>query len=154
MEKTQISFDWNEAFFEKRINLLTNCQMGFVGAALMLMMMNLSKIYLLLPLGIGLVLVSWYKSHLDKSREEVKHSSVSFSPKSILFKCPALDQERRVEFRQIEEVTLHKEHMMEIITIYLKGDKEKLEIKGLSQSAEFIDSLNTAINDQQKESTQ
>lgn len=121
--------------------------MGFVGAALMLMMMNLSKLYLLVPLGIGLVLVSWYKSNLDKTREEVKNSSVSFSPKSILVKRPEQALEQRIEFRKIDEITQHKEHMIETITIYLKDGEEKIVIKGLSRSSEFTVKLNEAISE-------
>ncbi|MFT6351968.1 MAG: hypothetical protein ACJARJ_001437, partial [Neptuniibacter pectenicola] len=42
MENTQSDYTWDKAFFEKKLTLFSNLQMGFIGAALMLMMMDLS----------------------------------------------------------------------------------------------------------------
>jgi len=40
VDKLDSIYHWDKDFFEKKLSLLTNCQLGFVGAALMLMMMN------------------------------------------------------------------------------------------------------------------
>ena len=142
---TKTEFNLDKALIERKATLFTNCQMGFVGVALMLMMMDLSKIYLLAPLGAGLILVSWYKSQMTSTFEEFKYSSVSMAPKSLLFKKPSSDLEQRITFRELEEVTLHQQHFLPVVTLYLKGDSEKVELYALENAAEFVDELNGII---------
>lgn len=139
MSNTEFRLD--KALIEKKTTLFTNLQMGFVGAALMLMMMDLSKIYLLAPLGAGLILVSWYKSQLTKVYEEYKHLSVTMAPKSLLVKIPQSDLEQRVTFRQIKEVNQHQEHFLPVVTIYLKDDSKKLELPAVENAAHFAELL-------------
>ncbi|MGH1430995.1 MAG: hypothetical protein ACRBB4_07750 [Neptuniibacter sp.] len=139
MSKTEFRLD--KALIEKKTTLFTNLQMGFVGAALMLMMMDLSKIYLLAPLGAGLILVSWYKSHLSKVYEENKHLSVTMSPKSLLVKIPQKELEQRITFRQIKEINQHQENFMPVVTIYLQHDSEKLELYAVENAADFAELL-------------
>lgn len=143
----KITFAWDKAFFEKRLHLLTNLQMGFVGAALMLMMMNLSKIYLLLPLGIGLVLASWYKHHMDSVQDEINGLEVSFSPKSLLIKNSVNSSEQRIQFREIDEIIQYKEHFVPVVAIYLLGENDKVELRGLENSHAFVNQLETALNE-------
>jgi len=139
VSKTEFRLD--KALIEKRTTLFTNLQMGFVGAALMLMMMDLSKIYLLAPLGAGLILVSWYKSHLTKVYEENKHLSVTMSPKSLLVKIPQKELEQRITFRQIKEINQHQENFLPVVTIYLQDDSEKLELYAVENAADFAELL-------------
>ncbi|WP_415896354.1 hypothetical protein ACMXYX_09605 [Neptuniibacter sp. QD72_48] len=148
MDKSDSIYHWDKEFFEKKISLLTNCQLGFVGAALMLMMMNLSKIYLLAPLGVGLILASWYKHHLEQTKDQMKNMSVEIAPKSILLKLPSEETETRVTFREIEEINQHKENMVQIITLYLKENEDKLEIKALKDSDKFVSTLKTQMAEQ------
>lgn len=138
-------FTCDKEFFEKKISLLTNLQLGFVGTALMLMMMDLSKIYLLVPLIIGLILSSWYKSNFEKIQSEVKDAYVEFAPKSLLFVQPATESEQRVTFRELEEIDCHKENFINVITLYLKDGKEKLQFKGFKESDQLLQTLSTHI---------
>lgn len=139
MEKTEFRLD--KALIEKKTSLFTNLQMGFVGAALMLMMMDLSKIYLLAPLGAGLILVSWYKSQFTSIYEEFKHLSVTMAPNSLLVKKPASDLEKRITFRELKEITQHKQNFLPVVTLYLEDDSEKVELHALENAAEFADLL-------------
>ena len=139
MEKTEFRLD--KALIEKKTSLFTNLQMGFVGAALMLMMMDLSKIYLLAPLGAGLILVSWYKSQFTSVYEEFKHLSVTMAPKSLLVKNPESDLEKRITFRELKEVTQHKQNFLPVVTLYLEDDSEKVELHALDNATEFADLL-------------
>ena len=139
MEKTEFRLD--KALIEKKTSLFTNLQMGFVGAALMLMMMDLSKIYLLAPLGAGLILVSWYKSQFTNVYEEFKHLSVTMAPKSLLVKKPASDLEKRITFRELKEITQHKQNFVPVVTLYLEDNSEKVELHALENAAEFADLL-------------
>lgn len=139
MEKTEFRLD--KALIEKKTSLFTNLQMGFVGTALMLMMMDLSKIYLLAPLGAGLILVSWYKSQFTNVYEEFKHLSVTMAPKSLLVKKPESDLEKRITFRELKEITQHKQNFLPVVTLYLEDDSEKVELHALENSAEFADLL-------------
>lgn len=139
MEKTEFRLD--KAQIEKKTSLLTNLQMGFVGAALMLMMMDLSKIYLLAPLGAGLILVSWYKSQLTSIYDECKHLSVTMAPKSFLVKNPDSELEKRITFRELKEVTQHKQNFLPVVTLYLKDESEKIELYALENASEFADQL-------------
>ncbi len=145
MEKN--TFTWDKEFLSKRLNLLTNFQLGFVGAALMLMMMNLSKIYLLLPLGIGLIFTTGYKSYLNAVTDEVTGLEVSFSPKSILIKIPAKNLEQRIQFREINGVTQSKKYSVPVVTLYLNGKKDKIELRGLADSNSFIEQLKLATDE-------
>jgi len=97
---SKTAFNLDKALIEKKTSLFTNLQMGFVGAALMLMMMDLSKLYLLAPLGAGLILVSWYKSQFTTLYDECKNLSVEMAPKSLLVTNPVCDLEKRVTFRE------------------------------------------------------
>jgi hypothetical protein len=139
VDKTEFRLD--KALIEKKISMFTNLQMGFVGAALMLMMMDLSKIYLLAPLGAGLILVSWYKSQFTSVYEEFKHLSVTIAPKSLLVKKPESDLEKRITFRELKEITQHKQNFLPVVTLYLKDDSEKVELHALENPSEFADLL-------------
>lgn len=153
MDKTELekqSYSWDKEFFEKKITLFTNIQMGAVGAALMLMMMDLSKLYLLVPLVAGLILSSWYKHHISKTSDEVKGTRVTFSPKSILITMPNQELESRITFREIDEIAVHRENFIEIITLYLKDDDEKVELKAVKNSAQLVLALNSALSETQK----
>lgn len=149
MEKTKLSFAWDNAFFEKKLSLLTNLQLGFVGAALMLMMMDLSKLFLLAPLVVGLILASWYKHHLESVKSEIEGLSVELAPKSLLITLPANQEEIRVLFREIESVSLHKENLVSIVSLYLKDDKSKVLIRGLTKPDEFLTELEQARKEKQ-----
>ena len=139
------NFSWDKAFFEKKTTLFTNLQMGFVGAALMLMMMDLSKPYLLAPLVVGLILASWYKHHIDGVKDKVKNASIQFSPKSILITLPNQESETRVRFRQIEEIDRRREHFVDVVTLYLKDDEEKIELSAINDADALIKKLNNSI---------
>tara|TARA_Y100000782_G_scaffold115503_2_gene159253 strand:+ start:11902 stop:12393 length:492 start_codon:yes stop_codon:yes gene_type:complete len=143
-EPEKQSYSWDKEFFEKKITFFTNLQLGSVGAALMLMMMNLSKLYLLAPLVIVLILASWYKHHITKVSDEVKNSSVTFSPKSVLVTIPNQEIESRVTFRQIDEIGIHKENFIETVTLYLKEDEDKIELKAIKNAKQFVSELNQA----------
>ncbi len=151
MEKNELVFVWDKTFFEKKITLFTNLQMGFVGAALMLMMMDLSKLYLLAPLVVGLILASWYKHHIDSIKNEVKDASIQFAPKSILVTLPEQEIEKRITFREIEEIGSHKENFITIVIIYLRNGEDKLELKAFAQPEQLTQKLNSAIIDFQAE---
>ncbi len=151
VEKNELVFVWDKTFFEKKITLFTNLQMGFVGAALMLMMMDLSKLYLLAPLVVGLILASWYKHHIDSIKNEVKDASIQFAPKSILVTLPEQEIEKRITFREIEEIESHKENFITIVTIYLRNGEDKLELKAFAQPEQLTQKLNSAIIDFQAE---
>lgn len=150
MDNSTPSFIWDKDFFEKKTTLFTNLQLGFVGAALMLLMMDLSKIYLLAPLAVGLILVSWYKSNLETVKEEFKNTTVEFAPKSLLIKKPAVDFEERVIFHQLEEVTEHKENFVSVITLYLNNDADKIELKAIKNSDDLMQQLNHVISSREQ----
>lgn len=150
MDHSNPSFNWDKDYFEKKTTLFTNLQLGFVGAALMLMMMDLSKFYLLAPLAIGLILASWYKSNLETVKEEFKNTTVEFAPKSLLIKKPAVDFEQRVIFHQLEEVTEHKENFISVVTLYLNNDAGKIELKALKNPVGLIQELNNVITNREK----
>ncbi|WP_067867650.1 hypothetical protein [Neptuniibacter marinus] len=153
MDTEQSDYTWDKAFFEKRSTLFSNFQMGFIGAALMLMMMDLSKIYLLAPLVVGLILSSWYKHNLDNIKDEMKGCTLTFSPKSIFISFPQLETESRITFREIDEVEAHKENFVHIISLYLKQDDKKVQLKGMKDTEQLIQQLKTAIktvNEQQE----
>ncbi|MGH1462172.1 MAG: hypothetical protein ACRBB6_09055 [Neptuniibacter sp.] len=137
----------DKSLLEKKTTLFTNMQMFFVGTALMLMMMDLSKIYLLAPLGAGLILVSWYKSQFNNIHEEFKDTSVEMAPKSLLIKKPAMDFEQRVTFREIEEITQHRQNFIPMVTLYLRDNLGKIELPALEKVNEFIYELNNAVQD-------
>ena len=137
---TEQPFTFDSAFIDKRARLLSNCQLGFIGAALMLMMMDLSKFYILAPLGAGLILSSWYKHNLEEVKARFAGNSVEFAPKSILIKQPAQALETRISFREIEEITLHQENFIPTISIYLK-DSDKIVLKALKAPAQLQQSL-------------
>lgn len=138
---TNPAYQWDKAFVEKKVTLYTNLQMGLVGAALMLMMMDLSKLYFLAPLVGGLILVSWYKSHLNKLHDEFKNYSVEIAPKSLLVRIPEKNAERRVLFREIEDMDLHSENLVPIVTLYLEEDKEKVVLPAMKEADEFLKQL-------------
>ncbi|MCP4596754.1 hypothetical protein [Neptuniibacter sp.] len=150
MDNSNPSFIWDKEFFEKKTTLFTNLQMGFVGAALILMMMDLSKLYLLSPLAVGLILASWYKSNLETVKDEFKNTTVEFAPKSLLIKKPAVDFEQRVIFHQLEEVTEHKENFVSVITLYLNNDADKIELKAIKNSDELIQQLTQAVENRKQ----
>jgi len=150
--KADTTYYWDKAFFEKKVSLLTNCQLGFVGAALMLMMMDLSRIYLLAPLVVGLILASWYKQNIEKVKSQVEHMSVEIAPKSILLKQPNQSLEQRITFREIEEITEHKENLIVVTTLYLKGEQDKVEIKALKDAEIFSRDLNAKMAEQSQQS--
>ncbi len=137
----------DKSLLEKKTTLFTNMQMFFVGTSLMLMMMDLSKIYLLAPLGAGLILVSWYKSQFNNIHEEFKDTSVEMAPKSLLIKKPAMDFEQRVTFREIEEITQHRQNFIPMVTLYLRDNLGKIELPALEKVNEFIYELNNAVQD-------
>ena len=110
------------------------------------MMMNLSKLYLLAPLVIVLILASWYKHHITKVSDEVKNSSVTFSPKSVLVTIPNQEIESRVTFRQIDDIGIHKENFIEIVTLYLKEDEDKIELKAIKNAKKLVSELNQSDN--------
>jgi hypothetical protein len=145
VENTQSDYIWDKAFFEKKLTLFSNLQMGFIGAALMLMMMDLSKVYLLAPLVVGLILTSWYKHNLDSIKDEIKGCSLTFAPKSILVSFPELNKTTRITFRDIDEVEAHNENFVQVINLYLKNGEEKVQLKAMANGEQLIQQLKTAI---------
>lgn len=148
----ELSFTFDETFIEKRTRLLTNCQLGFIGAALMLMMMDLSKLYLLAPLVVGLILSSWYKHNLDEVKTHFSGSSLEFAPKSILIKLPAQSSETRITFREIEEITLHQENFTPTISIYSKESDVEETNKVVLKALKNPQALLKALQDKSQES--
>lgn len=138
-------FRWDKAFVEKKVTLYTNLQMGLVGAALMLMMMDLSKIYFLAPLVAALILVSWYKNHLNGLNTDYKNYRVEIAPKSLLVTNPAQESERRITFREIDEITQHQENLVPIVTIYLKDDAGKVILPALEGDKAFVQHLSALL---------
>ena len=150
MDNSNPSFIWDKDFFEKKTTLFTNLQLGFVGAALMLLMMDLSKLYLLAPLAVVVILASWYKSNLERVKDEFKNTTVEFAPKSLLIKKPAADFEERVIFHQLEEFTEHKENFVSVITLYLNNDADKIELKAIKNSDDLMQQLNHVISSREQ----
>lgn len=142
-------FQLDKVLFEKRATLYTNTQMGLVGAALMLMMMDLSKAYLLAPLIAIFILASWYKNHLNGLHDEFKNYHVEIAPKSVLLVKPQdqVQPEKRILFREIEEVTQHQENFIPVFTLYLKGNADKVSLPALQHGEEFVDMLNTLLQE-------
>ena len=137
-------FEWDKVFFEKKLNLFSNCQFGFIGAALMLMMMDLSKPYLLAPLAVGLFMTSWLKHHYGKVATPLKKSTVQLAPKSLLISKPADEAEQRITFREIDELDLRKENFIPVLFIYLK-DGSQVELAGYQHAEELYKQLTFAV---------
>lgn len=140
----QKEFEWDKDFFEKKLNLFSNCQFGFIGAALMLMMMDLSKPYLLAPLAVGLFMTSWLKHHYGKVAKPLKKASIQLAPKSLLISKPADDSEQRITFREIEELDLRKDNFIPVLFIYLK-DGSQVELEGFQNADELYKQLSSAL---------
>lgn len=145
-------YNWDKAFFEKRLNLFSNAQFSCIGAALMLMMMDLTKPYLLAPLIVGLIMASWLKHHYSKVSDNFLNSSVSFSPKSLLISQPKLESETRITFRQIKEVSLKQDNFIPVLVIEIdeSAEEEDIELVGFEKPELFLTQLETAINEQRE----
>ncbi len=143
MEHSKQTFALDEAYLEKKIKLFTNIQLGCIGAALMLMMMNLSTVVMLAIFGALLILASWYKHHISTVLEDAAELRVSFSPKSILITSKQAEQEQRITFRSIQDQSLHKENLIPVVTLYL-DEGEPVKLNGLAEPEAFLNALQTA----------
>ncbi|WP_286238263.1 hypothetical protein [Neptuniibacter halophilus] len=147
MSLSDSTFHWDQAFFERKLGLLTNLQLGFVGAALMLLMMDLSRWYFLLPLAGGLMWISWQKQRLDRIRREVSGLQISLAPKSLLLKRTLNNQEQRITFREISHLETDKREGLDTFALVMRDDKGPVLIRGMQQQDQLLRQLQQAIED-------
>lgn len=137
-------FTWDNDYFEQRHSLNNKIQLGLIGLAVGLMLMDLTKIYTLAPLAIILFWVSFQQRTVDQLRDEFEDASITLSPRSLLLKKPMHESEERIHFRDIETLTKQKKGKRLTITMTLK-DEQELQLTGFIDADECYQRLQEGL---------
>ena len=138
-------FTWDNDYFEQRHSLNNKIQLGLIGLAVGLMLMDLTKIYTLLPLAAILFWVSFQQRNLDSLREEFEDASIALSPRSMLLSKPMEESEERIQFRDIDALEKKEKGKHTTIILTLKDERE-LQLAGFIDANECYQLLQEGLN--------
>lgn len=138
-------FTWDNDYFEARHGRNQKIQLGLIGLAVGLMLMDLTRWYTLAPLLIILFWVSNDQRIVDKLRSEFEDSSITLSPRSLLLNKPMEESEERIQFRDIETLEQKAKGKHSTMSLKLKEDRE-LELPGFINGDECFRLLKEGIS--------
>lgn len=144
MTDSKPRFEWNSDLFERRHSRFGKMQMGLIGLAIGLLMMDLAKIYLLLPLALGFLWISSEQRKLDTLIAEFEDAAITLSPRSILIEQPRLDEELRIPFHEIRDCAVKRKGYLTTLVLTRK-EGDPVELPGFEEIQACCDAINDAI---------
>lgn len=138
------NFTWDNDYFEARHGRNQKIQLGLIGLAVGLMLMDLTRWYTLAPLLIILFWVSNDQRIVDKLRGEFEDASITLSPRSMLLNKPMQESEERIQFRDIESLEQKVKGKHTTISLKMTEDRE-LDLPGFIDGDECFRLLEEGI---------
>lgn len=143
-------FTWDNDYFEARHGRNQKIQLGLIGLAVGLMLMDLTRWYTLAPLLIILFWASNDQRIVDKLRGEFEDASITLSPRSLLLSKPMEESEERIQFRDIEVLEQKTKGKHTTIQLQLKDDRS-LDLPGFINGDACLRLLKEGINNVESE---
>lgn len=137
-------FTWDNDYFEARHGRNQKIQLGLIGLAVGLMLMDLTRWYTLTPLVLILFWASNDQRIVDKLRSEFEDASITLSPRSLLLSKPMAESEERIQYRDINSVEQKAKGKHTTLSLKLKEDRE-LELPGFINADECCRLLQEGI---------
>lgn len=153
MAENKARFEWNSALFEDYHGRFSKLQMGLIGLALGLMLMDLTKIYTLLPLAFGFLWVSLQQRKVDSLRTDYEGAAITLSPRSVLIEQPAQQLEKRIPFHDIQGCSLRQKGYLVTLVLERK-EAEPLELPGFIDAPACCDAINQALDNKRVQSAE
>mgnify|MGYP000270928434 CR=1 FL=1 len=136
-------FEWNTQYFEDRHGLNTKIQLGLIGLAIGLMLMNLSTLFILAPLAVALFWVSYQQVQIDKLRAQYEDASLTLAPRSLLLTTPVNEKEERIQYRDIKTVALEGKGKKASIVLTL--EERALVLTGFQNAESCVEQIKAGI---------
>ncbi|WP_027856036.1 hypothetical protein [Marinobacterium jannaschii] len=133
MSESPNHFEWNDQKVTQLQSLLGRIQLGLIGLAIGLLLLDLAKPWLLVPMALLFFLSSRELRKIDNLNEQWQQSSVTLAPRSLLIEKPAQDQQQRITFRNIESVASRSRLGIEILSLTTR-EEGNIELPGFKES--------------------
>ncbi len=133
MSESPSRFEWNNEQIGKLQTLLGRIQLGLIGLAIGLLLLDLTKPWLLIPMALVFFLSSRELRKIDRLTEQWQQASITIAPRSLLIEKPANDQQQRITFRNIVDIKAHSRLGIETLVLQTREDGE-IELPSFKQS--------------------
>jgi len=136
MSEARTRFEWNSEQIEKRQALLGKIQLGLIGLAIGLLLIDQAKPWFLLPMALIFFFASRELRQTDKLNDQWQQATITLAPKSLLIEQPAIEQQRRITFRSIAQIDYRTRLGVE--TIHLQTQEEgTIELPAFTESEQL-----------------
>lgn len=146
MSEKQSSFEWNAEYFEKHHSIASKLQLGMIGLAIGLLLMDLAKPYTLIPLGAVFLWATFRIRKLEELTEQFDEATIKLAPRSLLLSQPALEHEERIQFRDLKAVEKSGKDQNFTITLIL-NDERLIDLTGFINGEECYEQLHQVVSD-------
>lgn len=110
MANTKEKFLSDTTSYKKRSDLCSKAQLTMMGLAIMLFLMDQSKLYFLIPCALIMAVGYYLQRTSDSLKDEYDGADLEFSPNTILVRKPSIEKEIRIRYQDISRIELLTRH--------------------------------------------